>query len=56
MVDFFASLAWLLQIALVVVYHEVPGANPNTALVIMEVIRCARCAEQCCAAYKIYPL
>ncbi|KAI7843229.1 hypothetical protein COHA_003209 [Chlorella ohadii] len=42
MVDFFASLAWLLQIALVVVYHEVPGANPNTALVIMEVIRLMR--------------
>jgi len=27
-------------ISLVAVYHEVPGANPNTALVIMEVIRC----------------
>lgn len=38
-VDFFASSAWLMQIALVIVYHEVPGANPNTALVIMEVIR-----------------
>jgi hypothetical protein len=42
MVDSFASAAWLLQIALVIVYHTVPGANPNTALVIMEVIRLMR--------------
>lgn len=35
-------LAWLLQIGLVIAYHQIPSFNPATALIVMEVVRWAR--------------
>ena len=33
-------MAWMAQIALTIAYHIVPNANPHTAMIVMESVRC----------------
>lgn len=43
--DLFSTTAWFGQIVLIILYYTLPnGFNPNTALYVMEGIRCATVA------------
>ena len=39
-VDLASSMAWMAQLALTIAYHILPNANPRTAMIVMESVRC----------------
>lgn len=41
-IDFLSAMAWLIQIVMLISYYAIPSFDPNTALIVMELLRLAR--------------